>query len=152
MQKSAGVLVYKKENEKLKVLLCHFGGPYWKGIDKYGWSIPKGLINKNEKVYDAAIREFEEETNLKLTKNISFLGSKKVNRNKLVVMFYAEENFDLTDCKSNTFELEYPKKSGIIHTYPEMDMYEYMDIDEAKERIISNQIYFIEKLEEKNKE
>lgn len=152
MLKSSGILVYKKENGRIKVLLCHFGGPYWKGIDKHGWSIPKGLKNDGEKVYDTAIREFEEETNLKISANISFLGSKKVNRTKLVIMFYTEGDFDLTNCKSNTFELEYPRKSGIINTYPEMDMYEYIDIDEAKTRIIPNQLYFLYKLEEKLKD
>lgn len=147
MQKSAGVLVYKIENKKLKVLLCHFGGPYWEGIDKYAWSIPKGLIEPGEKVYDTARREFEEETNLKLTTDIEYLVTRKVNRTKLVVMFYTNCDFDLTNCKSNTFELEHPRKSGIINTYPEMDMYEYMDIDDAKERIVPNQLYFLEKLE-----
>lgn len=151
MKKSAGILVYKKEKDRIKVLLCHFGGPYWEGIDKEGWSIPKGMINPGETVYDAAIREFREETNLKIDGNIKFLATKKVNRNKLVVMFYKEDSFDLSKCRSNTFKLEYPKKSGNIEVYHEMDMYEYMDIDDAKNRIIGNQLYFLNKLEEKEK-
>lgn len=61
MKHSAGVLVYKIENDQVKILLCHMGGPYWKNIDEGGWSIPKGEFKK-EKAIDAATREFQEET------------------------------------------------------------------------------------------
>ena len=123
MQKSAGVLIYKIEDKNIKVLLCHLGGPYWQNTDIGGWSLSKGLVNNSEKVIDAAKREFEEETNLKINTSINYLGSKKISRKKLVVMFYAEADFDLSNCKSNTFELEFPKGSGKKQIFPEMDVY-----------------------------
>ena len=68
MKRSAGILVYKLDKENIKVLLCHFGGPYWKDTDIGGWSLPKGEVRKNEIVLDAAIREFKEETGITITK------------------------------------------------------------------------------------
>lgn len=147
MKKSAGILVYKIEDE-LKVLLCHFGGPYWVNKDKGGWSIPKGEVNKKEKILETAKREFNEETNLEINTELKYLSSKKISNNKLVILFYTNSNFDLSKCKSNTFELEFPKNSGKIQIFPEMDQYKWMNISEAKEKIIKNQLYFLNKLEE----
>lgn len=151
MKKSAGILVYKIEDNIIKVLLCHFGGPYWQNTDIGGWSLSKGEVNKSEKIIDTAKREFEEETNLKINTSIDYLGSKKISRKKLAIMFYTKADFDLSDCKSNTFELEYPKGSGKKQTFPEMDKYEWMDIDKAKKKIIKNQLFFLNKLESKIK-
>lgn len=151
MRRSAGVLVYKIENDIIKILLCHFGGPYWEGVDAGGWSLSKGEVNKNERAIDTAKREFKEETNLDLNSAIDYLGTKKVSRKKLAIMFYTNADFDLGRCKSNTFELENPKGSGNVCEYPEMDKYEWMSIDEAREKIIKNQLYFLNKLEEKIK-
>jgi len=152
MKRSAGVIAYKIENKKIKVLLCHFGGPYWQNIDKGAWSFPKGECFKKEKAIETAKREFEEETNLKITTNIDFLSSKKVNNKKLVIMFYTNSNFELQECKSNYFELEFPKNSGNIQTFPEMDQYKWIDIEVSKKMIVKNQRYFLEKLEEKLKQ
>lgn len=149
MKRSAGVLVYKKEDNDIKILLCHFGGPYWEGKDTGSWSLSKGELGEGEDVISTAKREFKEETNLDITTPIFYLGSKKVSRKKLAIMFYTEADFDLDNCYSNTFDLEFPKGSGIIKSFPEMDKYEWMCIDKAKEKIISNQLYFINKLEDK---
>ena len=148
LKKSAGILVYKIENNEPKVLLSHFGGPFWEGIDKGGWSIPKGELAKDENILDAAKREFKEETNLDLDVQLNYLGSKKVSHRKLAIIFYALKDFDLSKCKSNTFKLEYPSGSGKYCDFPEMDKYEWMDISKAKEMIIANQLYFIYKLED----
>ncbi len=151
MKRSAGILTYKIEDNNIKVLLCHFGGPYWEDIDIGGWSLPKGEVNNFEKVIETAEREFEEETNLKINTSINYLGSKKISRKKLVIMFYTNTEFNLSYCKSNTFELEYPKGSGKKQFFPEMNKYEWMSIDIAKEKIIKNQLYFLNKLEQKLK-
>ncbi|MBR1376585.1 MAG: NUDIX domain-containing protein [Bacilli bacterium] len=148
MKRSAGILVYKYEDNKIKVLLSHFGGPYWQGVDKGGWSIPKGEMENVEKAIDAAKREFNEETNLKISTNLDFLASRKVSNNKLVIMFYTNSDFDLKECKSNNFEMEFPKGSGKKCTFPEMDKYEWMDLNKAKEMIIESQLYFLDRLEE----
>ena len=67
MIKSAGVLVYRNNKNNLEVLMCHFGGPYRENVDIGGWSIPKGEVDRKEKLLDCAKREFFEETNLKIT-------------------------------------------------------------------------------------
>lgn len=151
MKRSAGILVYRIRNNKLEVLLCHMGGPYWKGIDDGGWSIPKGEMSK-EKALDTAVREFGEETSFEIEKeSLEFLGSKKQYSRKLVIIFTASHDYDASKAYSNTFQLEWPKKSGKICEFPEMDKAEWIPIDEAKRKILSGQIYFLLKLEEKIK-
>lgn len=147
MKHSAGILVYKMDNGVPKVLLCHMGGPYWQHIDQGAWSIPKGEF-KNEKAIDAAIREFQEETGFDVDRHIlKFLGSKKQSNNKLITIFCVTQDFDTTKAKSNTFTKEWPKGSGNIQEFPEMDRAEWLDIEEAKYKILKGQVYFLEKLE-----
>lgn len=147
MKHSAGVLVYKKENNQLKILLCHMGGPYWKNIDYGAWSIPKGEFC-SEKAIDAAVREFQEETGFNIDKDqLIFLGSKKQVNNKLVTIFATTHDFDATKAKSNTFLKEWPKGSGNIQEFPEMDKAEWFNIDDGKQKILKGQIYFLSKLE-----
>ena len=147
LKKSSGILVYKKEDNKIKVLLCHFGGPFWEGKDKGAWAIPKGEFTNDEEAIEAAKREFKEETNLDIDFKLKYLGSRKVSHRKLAIIFYGSRDYDLSNCYSNTFKMEFPRDSGIINEYPEMDKYEWMDISRAKEMILYNQLYFIEKLE-----
>ena len=149
LKKSAGILVYKIENNIPKVLLCHFGGPFWEGINEGGWSIPKGELSEGEDIYSAAKREFKEETNLSIDEELKYLGSKKVSHRKLAIIFYTLKDFDLSKCKSNTFRLECPRGSGKYNDFPEMDKYEWMDISKAKKMVLANQLYFICKLEDK---
>ncbi len=147
MKKSSGILVYKVEDNKVKVLLSHPGGPYWEKKTTHCWSIPKGEQDNNEDIIETAKREFTEETNLVVTNELSFLGTTKVSNNKLVTIFYTEEDLDISNAKSNYFELEWPPKSGIINKYPEMDKTEWIELEEAKELIFDNQLFFINKLE-----
>ena len=149
LKRSAGILVYKIDGGVIKVLLCHFGGPYWDGIDEGAWSIPKGELNKGENVFIAAKREFSEETGLKINNDLLFLNSKKISNKKLAIIFYANEDFDLSKCHSNTFKLEWPRGTGNMNEFPEMDKYEWMNIDVAKKYIINNQLFFLERLEER---
>lgn len=146
MKKSAGIIFFKRENNKIKVLLCHPGGPYWENTHFHSWGIPKGELEKKEKVKDAAMREVKEETNLDVKGEISFLYSKKLSNNKLVTIFYKEDDFDLSKCKSNTFELEWPKESKKINKYPENDKFRWIDIDEAYDLIFPKQQIFLDKL------
>ncbi len=148
MKKSAGILVYKKDNNKTYVFLSHPGGPYWENKSTHCWSIPKVEQNEEEDLLETAIREFKEETNLDITSELAFLGTKKVNNNKLVTVFYTNQDLDETKAKSNYFELEWPPKSGIINKYPEMDKSAWIELEKAKELIFENQLYFLEKLEE----
>lgn len=149
MKKSAGILFFKREEETIKVLLCHPGGPYWEGTHLHSWGIPKGELDKKEKVKEAAIREFKEETNLKVEGEITFLYTKKVSNNKLVTIFYKEQDLDLSNCKSNTFSLEWPRGSNIINEYPENDKFEWIEIEEAYNLIFKQQKVFLDKLKER---
>ncbi len=149
MKKSAGILFFKREEETIKVLLCHPGGPYWEGTHLHSWGIPKGELDKKEKVKEAAIREFKEETNLKVEGEITFLYTKKVSNNKLVTIFYKEQDLGLSNCKSNTFSLEWPKGSSIINEYPENDKFEWIEIEEAYNLIFKQQKVFLDKLKER---
>ena len=150
MKKSAGILIYKKDDEKIKILLCHPGGPYWEGTNLHSWGIPKGELDQNEKVLDAAIREFKEETNLEINnENLEYLYSKKVSNNKLVTIFTKEQNLDLSNCKSNTFTLEWPKDSKQINEYPENDKFEWIELEEAYQLIFKQQTIFLDKLKER---
>lgn len=149
MKRSAGILLYKKENNRYLVLLAHFGGPYWENQDIGAWSVQKGIVEKNEKVLTAAKREVEEETNLKIENDISFLASKKVAKNKLAIMFYSYYDGDISSFKSNTFKLEWPKNSNKIEEFPEMDKIKWFTLEEAKKYIHSSQRFFINRLEEK---
>ena len=147
MKKSAGILVYKKDNNKVKVFLSHLGGPYWENKKVHCWSIPKGEQEEKEEIIETAKREFKEETSLEVNTELKLLGSTKVSSNKLVTIFYTSQELDAASAKSNYFELEWPPHSGIINKYPEMDKAEWIDLNDAKELILENQIYFLEKLE-----
>ena len=151
MKRSAGILLYKKENDNFLVLLTHFGGPYWEKKDKGAWSVQKGIVEDGEKVLKAAKREVEEETNLKIVNDIYFLASKKVTNKQLAIMFYSYYDGDISNFKSNTFQLEWPKNSNKIEEFPEMDKIYWFTLDKAKEYIHPTQRFFIEKLEEKIK-
>lgn len=151
MKRSAGILLYKTENNRYLVLLTHFGGPYWENQDKGAWSVQKGIVEKKEKVLNAAKREVIEETNLKVMNDISFLASKKVAKNKLAIMFYSYFDGDISTFKSNTFQIEWPKQSKQLMKFPEMDKIKWFTLEEAKEYVHPTQCFFIERLEAKLK-
>ena len=148
LKRSAGILIYKIENNNIKVLLGHMGGPYWQDVENGSWSIPKGEFT-SELAINAAKREFEEETGFTAPKNLNYLSSKKVSNKKIIIIFYGEGEYDSTKAISNTFKLEWPKCSGTIKEFPEIDKVEWMDINIAKKKILKNQVYFLNKLEEK---
>lgn len=149
LKRSAGVILYTKENNEYKILLCHMGGPFWKGIDNGAWSIPKGEYKLKENAYLAAKREFKEETGFNIDdKELFYLKSKKMSSHKLVTMFYTEGYFDSSKSFSNNFKKEWPKGSGIIKEFPEMDEARWMNLSDAKQKILKGQIYFIEKIEQ----
>lgn len=147
LKHSSGILVYRYSQGEIQVLLCHMGGPYWKDVEFGSWSIPKGE-SRNEKSIDTALREFEEETSFQVKKDsLQFLGSKKQASHKLVTIFIAQDNFDESKAFSNKFSIEWPKGSGILKEFPEMDRAEWMNLNDAKKKILNGQVYFINKLE-----
>ena len=144
MRRSAGILPYKLNDNDIYVYLEHPGGPYYKNVERY--SICKGEYDKKENAHDAAIREFKEESGFDLSgKEILYLTSHKISNTKLVTMFIINIDLDPTKMKSNTFKKTF--STGETKEFPEMDKACWFKISEAKEVILKNQIFFLERLE-----
>ncbi len=144
---SAGIMMYRISEETFSVLLVHPGGPFFKNKDDGYWSIPKGLPERKEELLDTAVREFEEETGIKPSGEFLPLGSVK-QKNGKTVYAWAVENKDDSAVKisSNTFEMEWPPKSGKIQQFPEADRGEYFGEQEARHKINEAQTEFITRL------
>lgn len=146
---SAGLLMYRIIKGKPEFFLVHPGGPYFKNKDAGAWSIPKGLLEKDEDPLKTAIREFEEETGIIPKGPYVSLGKVKQKSGKLVHAWaFQGECKDPSLIKSNLFEMEWPPRSGRKQNFPEIDKAEFFPSDIAKEKIISAQILFITQLEE----
>jgi predicted NUDIX family NTP pyrophosphohydrolase len=146
-KKSAGILLYRIKNQVLEVLLMHPGGPFWTNKDAGAWSIPKGEIEENEASWDAAKREFEEETSVKISGEGIELMPVRQKSNKLVLAWAVRQDLDPASIKSNFFEIEWPPKSGKMKSFPEMDKAGWFNLPEAKQKILEAQIPLIEELE-----
>ena len=144
---SGGVLAYRRGRHGLEVLLVHLGGPFWRNKDDGAWSIPKGEIEAEEDPEQAARREFAEE--LGSTASIGPLrplGEIRQRGGKRVVAFYGEGEFDPATLVSNSFEIEWPPRSGRLQAFPEIDRAEWFDLDTAKTKILSGQVELVERL------
>jgi predicted NUDIX family NTP pyrophosphohydrolase len=135
LKKSAGILLYKRIQNQLFVLLVHPGGPFWKNKDMGHWSIPKGEFNNEENAFDAAIREFEEETGARLEGSFIEFSPVKLKSGKIVYAWALEKDMDANTIVSNTFEMEWPSKSGRLQSFPEIDRGQWFTVDEALEKI-----------------
>jgi predicted NUDIX family NTP pyrophosphohydrolase len=146
---SAGILMYRRTGSKLEVLLVHPGGPYWRRKDEGSWSIPKGEMNPGEEAGIAAIREFTEETGIALAAPLQPLGEIRQRAGKRVVGFAVEGDLDVSTIKSNTFEIEWPPRSGKMQVFPEIDRAEWFDLPVAHGKILDGQRPFLERLAER---
>ena len=151
MRKSAGILLYRKKDRNLEVFLVHPGGPFWKGKENGTWSIPKGEFQDNEDALVAAKREFEEETGMSLEGDFIELKAIQQKGGKLVYAWAVEGEIDADKIVSNTFEQEWPYKSGKWQTHPEVDKAAWLSIEKAKEKINPAQAALIDDLVEKLK-
>lgn len=148
-KKSAGIILYRKQNEILEVMLVHPGGPFWAKKDVGVWSIPKGEFDDEENALLAAKREFEEELGKKvLSKDFFEMSPVKAKSGKTVFAFAAEEDFDTSNIKSNLCWVDWPPRSGKRIEVPEVDKAEWFDIETAKKKIIGYQLPLIEELME----
>jgi predicted NUDIX family NTP pyrophosphohydrolase len=147
-KKSAGIVLYRFSHTGiLEVFLVHPGGPFWAKKDNGAWSIPKGELDEGEDPLKCAIREFEEETGTRLRGNFTPLKTQKQKGGKIVHAWALEGDIDEKTIKSNVFEMEWPPKSGIRKQYPEVDKAAWLTLLEAKQKIISGQVPFLEELE-----
>ena len=147
MKQSAGILLYKKVNRQLNVFLVHPGGPFWKNKDLGAWSIPKGEFTEGEDALDAAIREFEEETSVRIGGDFIELGTVKLKSGKVIYAWALENDIDASIIKSNEFEIEWPPKSGKKIKIPEIDRGEWFNIPTALKKINPAQQELITRLE-----
>ena len=143
---SAGILLYKYVGRELQVLLVHPGGPFWKNKDEGAWSIPKGLHEGDENPLTTAKREFAEETGYEIDGKFIDLGEIRQPSRKVVHAWAIEHDLDAANISSNTFSLEWPKNSGNLQTYPEIDRAEWFNIDQARRRILKGQAAFLDRL------
>lgn len=134
MKKSAGILLYKMVNKDLQIFLVHPGGPFWKNKDLGSWSIPKGEFTDEEPL-EAARREFEEETGLSIQGDFTELRPVKLKSGKLIFAWALQHDLDPATIKSNTFELEWPPKSGRFQSIPEIDQAGWFPISLALQKI-----------------
>ena len=146
-RESAGVLLWRRHNGRLEVLLVHPGGPFWRGKDLGAWTIPKGEPAPGETAADAARREFAEETGQRVIAPLTPLGRVRQRAGKWVEGFAAEGAFDPATLKSNSFEMEWPPKSGRRQQFPEIDRAEWFALAEARRRINPVQAALIDALE-----
>ncbi|OPY55236.1 MAG: dihydroneopterin triphosphate pyrophosphatase [Methanosaeta sp. PtaU1.Bin112] len=143
---SGGILLFRFIGEKLQVLLVHPGGPFWSGKDEGAWSIPKGVFEEHESPLEAAKREFKEETGFEVAGQFIDLGEISQSRKKIVHVWANQSDFDASKAKSNKFSMEWPRNSGLVREFPEVDKAEWLDIETARKKILKGQIGFIDRL------
>jgi predicted NUDIX family NTP pyrophosphohydrolase len=146
--RSAGILVYRLEQDAPRVLLVHPGGPFWARKDDASWSIPKGLVESGEDPLAAARRELLEETGLLAEGDFRDLGEIRQASGKIVHAWAVEGRFDVTQLVSNTFSVEWPPHSGKKVEFPEVDRAEWFDIETAGRKINPGQAPLLSRLVE----
>jgi predicted NUDIX family NTP pyrophosphohydrolase len=144
---SAGLLLYRVRRDTLEVMLVHMGGPFWARKDGGAWSIPKGEHERSEKPLEAARREFAEETGLMApTREPIDLGTVKQPSGKLIRAFAVEADADVSAIRSNSFELEWPRGSGRVQKFPEVDRAGWFDLESARTKLVRGQVPFLQAL------
>ena len=143
MKRSAGVLLRREDG---RVLLVHPGGPFWSRKDLGAWSIPKGEHDDSEDPEACARREFLEELGVEPPSALTDLGTVRQKNRKEVRAFYGEGDLDPTGIVSNTFEMEWPPRSGKTQSFPEIDRAEWFDLATAREKLNPAQTEFLDRL------
>jgi predicted NUDIX family NTP pyrophosphohydrolase len=144
---SAGVLVYRTRDGVVEVLIAHPGGPFWALRDDGAWSIPKGEYADGDDAWAAAQREFGEELGLPVPAGprVDF-GPLKQPSGKVVTAFAVRGDLDVTDARSNTFQLEWPKGSGRMREFPEVDRVAWFPVAQARTKLLKGQRAFLDQL------
>jgi predicted NUDIX family NTP pyrophosphohydrolase len=148
-KRSAGILLYRRRGGEVEFLLVHPGGPFWAKKDAGAWSVPKGQIEAEEEPRACAIRELEEELGPAPELDpeaLLELGSIRQRAGKVVEAWAAEADFDPATLASNSFEMEWPPRSGSKQEFPEVDRAEWFDLETAREKILPAQAEFLDRL------
>lgn len=145
-KKSAGLIMFRRHSGPLEVLLVHPGGPFWKGKEVGAWGIPKGEVETEEPLLEAAEREFREETGILPCGPYVGLGWVKLSGGKRVYAWAFEGDCDPSSIRSNTFEAEWPPRSGIKRTFPEVDKAAFFRVDAARRKMHPAQVPLLDRL------
>ena len=130
------------------MLLVHPGGPYWQKRDDGSWSIPKGELAEGEAGMDVARREFEEELGVPApTGTLTPVGDVRQAGGKIVHAWAVNADVDISQVRSNTFEIEWPPRSGRKQQFPEIDRAGWFDLESARHKLLAAQRTFVDRLE-----
>jgi predicted NUDIX family NTP pyrophosphohydrolase len=144
---SAGVLLYRARDGVVEVLIAHPGGPFWARKDEGAWSIPKGEYADGEDPWAVAQREFSEELGLSVPPGPRLdFGALKQPSGKVVTAFAVGADLDVTDAHSNTFQIEWPKGSGRMREFPEVDRVGWFAVAQARTKLLKGQRPFLDRL------
>ena len=146
-KESAGLLLHRRRNGALEVLLVHPGGPFWVNKDLGAWTIPKGEIMPGEAPLDATLREFQEETGHAVAGAFQPLQLVQQSGRKIVHAWAVEADLDPTTVRSNEFEMEWPPRSGHRRSFPEIDRAQWFGVDQARRKINKAQAALLDELE-----
>jgi predicted NUDIX family NTP pyrophosphohydrolase len=147
-KQSAGILPYKFVNGQLFFFIAHPGGPFYRKKDNGFWGIVKGEFDNKEKPLQAAKREFKEETNIDIPVDgiLLPLTPRKQKSGKLVHVWAIEYDFPTGNIQSNSFQLEWPPKSGVMAEFPELDKFEWFDVHTTISKLLPGQVGFVEEV------
>jgi predicted NUDIX family NTP pyrophosphohydrolase len=144
---SAALMLYRFRRGFLEVMLVHMGGPFWARKDAGAWSLPKGEHERAEASLDAARREFAEETGIPAPAGDPIdLGAIRQPSGKLIQTWAIEADLDASEITSNSFEMEWPRGSGRIQAFPEVDRADWFEVGEAREKLVKGQVPFLDAL------
>ena len=144
---SAGLLLHRRAGDTVEVLIGHPGGPFWARKDDGAWSIPKGEYDAGEDPWDAARREFAEELGRPAPDGLrSDLGTVRQPSGKLLTVFAVAADLDITGFRSNTFTLEWPKGSGRLQEFPELDRVSWLPTSAAHTKLLKGHRVFLDRL------
>jgi predicted NUDIX family NTP pyrophosphohydrolase len=146
---SAGILLWRRAEGGTEVLIGHMGGPFWAKKDAGAWSIPKGEYGPGEDPFAVALREFEEELGTPVPA-VDFLplGELRTTSSKVLTVWAAAGDLDASATVSNTFELEWPPRSGRVQQFPEIDRAAWFSVAQARTKLVKGQVGFLDRLQE----
>ena len=144
---SAGILLHRRGPAALEVLIGHMGGPFWARKDDAAWSIPKGEHGPDEDPLAVALREFEEEMGSPVpAADLVPLGEVRQSGGKVLTVWAAEGDLDADATTSNTFEVEWPPRSGRVQEFPEIDRAAWVPVDVARTKLVKGQVPLLDRL------
>jgi len=147
IKRSAGILLFRRTRGELEVLLGHMGGPLWSRREEAAWSVPKGEYLADEKALDAARREFTEELGIPVPDvELVELGEVRQKSGKVVSLWTGEGDLDLTGFAPGSFDMEWPRASGRMQSFPEIDRVAWLELAAARVALVAYQREFLDRL------